>query len=304
MIELISNAPLSRFTTLKIGGEAQTLCQPAATDELLELVNNLNDKQEPWHIIGGGSNLLISSAGVPGTVIRTTQLINMQSPESEIIQADAGTRLPHLARYAASCGLSGLEFLVGIPGTVGGAVIMNAGAHGSCVANVLQDATIFDAIDNEIRTWSNKDLHFSYRRCALDPKRHIVLSARFHLTPAPVELIEQHTRANEEYRWKTQPIGFANGGSTFTNPTPERSAGWLLDQAGAKNLREGMAAVSAMHANFVVNLGGATSTQATTLMKRMQDCVFTKFSVRLHPEWKTLGHFSAAELEVWSANDV
>jgi|SRR5579883_3244425 len=294
------NAPIARYTTLKIGGDAKRLCQPHSKDELIELVGDLNKRSEPWFVLGGGSNLLVSSQGFAGTVIRTTNLIEINNPEPDLLEAAAGARLPHLAKYAAGMGLSGLEFAVGIPGTVGGAVIMNAGAHGSCIANILESACILDAQTGSIETLSKSDLEFQYRRCRLDPARHVVVSARFRMSRGEAAEIESRTRENEDYRWRTQPIGFPNAGSTFKNPSPDKTAGYLLDQAGAKELKEGNAAVSAIHANFVINLGGASSTEVTNLLKRMQDTVMAKFEVRLHPEWKTLGSFSESEKEVWS----
>ncbi len=298
-MEAAANVPLWRYTTLKIGGEAEKFCQPTTVDDLVELTVALSAKGAPWFILGGGSNLLVSSAGYKGTVIRTVELKSMSNPETLIVEAEAGARLPHLARYAASLGLSGLEFLVGVPGTVGGAVIMNAGAHGSCVANVLEEVTVYDSVKNAIVKIKNADLDFTYRRCALDSAKHVVLSARFRLIADVREVIEKNTKHNEEYRWQTQPLGWPNAGSTFKNPEPTRGAGLLLDQAGAKNLKEGQAAVSALHANFVINMGGATSAEVASLVGRMQDCVFKTFSVQLHPEWRTLGEFSEAEQKPW-----
>lgn len=292
--------PLSRFTTLKIGGAARRLCQPSSIEEMVALLADFKDRDEPWYVIGGGSNLLVSSAGVEGTVIRTAQITNVQQLEPNVLEAGAGARLPHLAKHAAQLGLSGLEFAVGIPGTVGGGVIMNAGAHGSCMAEIIESVTIFDTDAGEIVTLSKQELNFQYRKSKLDPARQVVLSARLRLTSELPETIEAHTKANEEYRWRTQPIGWPNAGSTFKNPDPQNGAGMLLDKAGAKKLSEGKAAVSAIHANFVINLGGATSKEVSTLMKRMQACVYETFSVRLQPEWKTLGEFTQSEQEVWN----
>jgi UDP-N-acetylmuramate dehydrogenase len=292
--------PLSRFTTLKIGGLAQRLCQPHTIDELVTLLAELKKRDQPWHVIGGGSNLLVSSHGVKGTVIRTAQITNINQLESNTLEAGAGARLPHLARYAASLGLSGLEFAVGIPGTVGGGVIMNAGAHGSCMADVIQSVTIFDTVTEKIATLSHEELNFQYRKSRLDPAVQVVLSAQLKLASDLPEAIEGRIRANEEYRWRTQPMGWPNAGSTFKNPDPKQGAGLLLDQSGAKKLSEGQAAVSEVHANFVINLGGATSSQVSMLMKRMQECVYETFAVRLHPEWKTLGEFTESEREVWN----
>ncbi len=291
---------MGRFTTLKIGGDAEKLVVPESIDDLLSLLERLSSRSIPWHLIGGGSNLLVSSRGVPGTVIRTTGLTEMTVVEPGIIEAHAGARLPHLTRFALANSLSGLEFAVGIPGTVGGAVVMNAGAHGSDIAACLEQATIFDTSRQELRELSGQELDFSYRRSAIDPTKQVVLKARFRLTADSLEAIEARIRHNEEYRWRTQPVGFPSGGSTFKNPDETHSAGYLLDQAGAKHLREGAAAVSAVHANFVINLGGARSGEVTELLRRMQAAVKEKFSLSLEPEWKRLGIFSPAEESIWN----
>lgn len=298
-MEEAARAPLARYTTLKIGGEADKLFHPATVDEFAQLLSSIKASGEPWYVIGGGSNLLISSNGVRGNVIRTTQLTGIKILGPGLLEAEAGARLPHLARQAASSGLSGLEFAVGIPGTVGGGVIMNAGAHGSSISKILESALVLDTATGDIKRMTNGELEFQYRRCALDPARHVVLSARFNMPPDKAEEIEERTRHNEEYRWKTQPLGFPNAGSTFKNPLPDKAAGMLLDQAGAKNLKEGNAAVSSLHANFVINLGGATSQEVTALLRRMQESVAETFNVDLVPEWKTMGTFSEDELSVW-----
>ena len=295
------NTPLARYTTMKVGGEADRFCQPNSVQSLEAIVEELVNREEPWFVLGGGSNLLVSSSGFRGTVIRTTSLTKIKDQEPGVIEAEAGVRLPHLAKFAAAHGLSGLEFAVGIPGTVGGAVIMNAGAHGSCIANILQSATILDTESGKLTVLQRDDLEFTYRRCKLDPSKHVVVSARFLMEEGTPEAIEAKTKENEDYRWKTQPIGFPNSGSTFKNPMPDKTAGYLLDQSGAKELKVGDAAVSAIHANFVVNLGHATSGEITDVMKGMQDLVFNKFSIHLTPEWKTLGTFSASEKEIWGS---
>lgn len=294
------DAPLARYTTLKIGGEAKRLIQPATVAELASIVDELAKNNEQWFVLGGGSNLLISSKGFSGTVVRTTQITAVERLESNLIEAGAGSRLPHLARHAAQWGLCGLEFAAGIPGTVGGGVIMNAGAHGSSMSEIVEEISVYDSTINKVITLKKDELGFQYRKCALDPAKHAVLSAKLRLNTDRPEEIEVRIRHNEEYRLRTQPIGFPNAGSTFKNPEPTRAAGMLLDQSGAKELKEGQAAVSALHANFVINLGGATSDQVTTLLHKMQDRVMEKFGVRLNPEWKTLGDFTAEEKAVWS----
>ena len=299
-MEELTKTAIARFTTLKVGGEVHRLCQPTSTDELIALMDRLKKSSEPWFILGGGSNLLVSSEGFAGTVVRMTQMQRMEVPEPGVLEADAGVRLPHLAKYAASMGLSGLEFAVGIPGTVGGAAVMNAGAHGSAMSEVTESVTLFDTETWKLVTLSREDMGFVYRSSSVDPARHVVVSSRYRLTPDVAENIQARTKHNEEYRWKTQPLNYPNAGSTFKNPEPTRGAGFLLDKAGAKNLKVGNAAVSAVHANFVINLGGATSHDITSLLTRMQDVVYKTFEVRLHPEWKILGNFSESERQVWS----
>lgn len=297
-----SGTSLARYTTLKVGGDARAIIHPSTTDELVETIGHLAQKNEPWFVLGGGSNLLVSTQGFDGTVVRTTGLTTITSPEPNVLEAGAGARLPHLAKFAATQGLSGLEFAVGIPGTVGGAVVMNAGAHGSCFANVVESVTVFDTGSAKLITWSAADLNFTYRRSRIDPHTQVVVSARLRLQSELAENIIKHTQENEDYRWRTQPLGWPNAGSTFKNPTPEKSAGYLLDQSGAKTLKENQAAVSAIHANFVINLGGATSGDITTLLSRMQYVVGEKFNLHLEPEWKTLGSFNDKQRAIWSGH--
>lgn len=299
-MEELLNTSIARYTTLKVGGEVRRLVHPKTADEIVEVLDQLRKNGEPWFVLGGGSNLLVSSDGFEGTVIRMTQMQRMEQVGDDILEADAGVRLPHLAKYAASIGLSGLEFAVGIPGTVGGAAVMNAGAHGSCMAEITESVTLFDSKQWKVVTLNKDDLQFEYRRSGIDPDTHVVLSSRYRLIPDVAENIQTRTKHNEDYRFKTQPLGWPNAGSTFKNPEPTRGAGFLLDQAGAKELRSGNAGVSAIHANFVINLGGATSTEITALLRLMQEVVHEKFDVRLHPEWKRLGKFTDNELQVWS----
>lgn len=293
------NFPLWRCSTMKIGGEAQRLCQPQSAEELSELILKLEAAGEPWYILGGGSNTLISSEGVEGTVIRLTQMTRLSTPEPDVLVAGAGSRLPHLAKYAAGLGLSGLEFAVGIPGTVGGAVLMNAGAHGSCMANIIESVELLDVAAGEIKTVGREELKFSYRSSALNPSKQVIVSARLRLKQGALNEITTSTQRNEEYRWRTQPLGWPNLGSTFKNPAADKPAGMLLDKSGAKQFKEGNAAVSSIHANFVINLGGATTKEVVTLLRRMQDIVQDKHGLRMHPEWKTLGKFSENIAEIW-----
>jgi UDP-N-acetylmuramate dehydrogenase len=167
------------------------------------------------------------------------------------------------------------------------------------MAEVVESVLVYDAVKNSLITLSKEDLAFTYRRSKIDPNLQVVISARLKLYEDLRANIEAKIKANEDYRLKTQPIGFPNAGSTFVNPEPKRSAGFLLDQAGAKGMTCGQAAVSALHANFVINLGQATSQDITDLLKRMQELVYKTYSIHMHPEWKTLGKFTEDDLTPW-----
>ena len=179
--------------------------------------------------------MLISSEGVEGTVIRTAQMTKVTQLDADTLEAGAGARLPHLARQAAALGLAGFEFAVGIPGTVGGGVIMNAGAHGSCVADLVESVTIYDTVSEKLCTLSNNELEFQYRKSKLDPALQVVVSARFKMKHDLPDQIESRIKANEEYRMRTQPIGWPNAGSTFKNPDPKRERVFCLIRLAPKD---------------------------------------------------------------------
>ena len=162
-MKVLEKEPLAQFTTLRIGGIANRICFPSGLNELVLLMNELILGNEPWSILGGGSNTLISSSGLPGTVICTTGLNNIQQIGPDLLVCEAGVRLPRLSAYASKLSLSGMEFYEGIPGTVGGAVVMNAGAHGSSTSQILEAVTILNIKEQKIETLTFKDISFGYR---------------------------------------------------------------------------------------------------------------------------------------------
>jgi len=284
---------LAGFTTWKVGGVAKNLAEPDSLDALRQLLEEHRQVGEALQIIGAGSNLLISDAGLPGLVICTRRLQGAQlDSNSGVVEALAGEPLPSLARRAAKAGLGGLEWSVGIPGTVGGAVVMNAGAQGGCIAERLLTATVIDPKGGDAFVINNKDLAYNYRHSCLQAENWIVLSARFQLQIGEdPSLISARTSANLHSRTSTQPYHLPSCGSVFRNPEPQK-AGRIIEALGLKGYCIGAAAVSDLHANFIVNNGGATAAHIDALIKYVQIEVNKAHGIWLHPEVIRLGSFT------------
>jgi UDP-N-acetylmuramate dehydrogenase len=249
-------------------------------------------------VIGAGSNLLVSDAGLDGLTLCNRRLQGAELDASEgLIEAKAGEPIPSLARRAARAGLSGLEWSVGIPGTVGGAVVMNAGAQGGCTADVLESITVIEPQrpDHPFEL-SNRELNFAYRHSRLQDEPLVVLSARFRLQAGqdPAEL-SRRTSTNLHSRTSTQPYQQPSCGSVFRNPEPQK-AGQLIEGMGLKGLSIGGAQVSPIHANFIVNTGGATASEIDQLIARVQQQVQANRGITLHTEVKRLGPFEGIAL--------
>ena len=282
--------PLSKYTTLKVGGAAQWFAEPKNIKEIKFLVLWAKAKKVPCQIIGAGSNLLINDSELKGLSICTKKMHeNTLNVKSGIIEALSGSHLPSLARQAAQAGLGGLEWAVGIPGTIGGAVVMNAGAQGSCIADWLQSVKVLPIKGGEPFEIVKKDLGFSYRHSILQTEKLIVLSARFLLEKghSPKE-IENITTKNLKKRTNSQPYHLPSCGSVFRNPEPLK-AGRLIEELGLKGHQIGGAAISTMHANFIVNTGKATAKDIYKLINFIQRKVQVSHGFLLHPEVKQVG---------------
>ena len=289
---------LADFTTWKVGGAAQWFAEPEHTDQLLELLCWAQAEGIERRVIGAGSNLLVSDAGLEGLTICNRRLQGAElDASSGVIDAQAGEPIPTLARRAARAGLAGLEWSVGIPGTVGGAAVMNAGAQGGCTAEVLESITVVDpARPDQPFQLQNAALNFAYRHSRLQHEPLVVLSARFRLQagqdPAAVS---QRTSTNLHSRTSTQPYQQPSCGSVFRNPEP-RKAGQLIEGLGLKGLSIGGAQVSPIHANFIVNTGAASAAEIDQLISAVQQRVAAAHGITLHPEVKRLGPFDAIAL--------
>lgn len=279
--------PMSRHTTWQVGGPADLFFTPKDWADLEKALNYANSLKIPITIIGGGSNLLIKDSGLRGLVIATGGLKNLEI-NGEDIRAEGGVKLPYLAAQAAGKGLTGLEFAAGIPGTVGGAIVMNAGAHGYSMQNIITSVVVMD-YQGRLSCFSNEDLAFTYRKShKLMNHNYIVIETNLKLSRSDSTEIKRKTTDNLAFRQAKQPWEYPNAGSVFKNP-PGDSAGRLIEAIGAKGWQIGGAQVSEKHANFIVNLGGASSDDFLTLIKKIQINVYEKFQINLEPEIKIMG---------------
>jgi len=285
--EIEWNSPLSRWCTLQVGGPAKAVATPANRQELQSLLAVLAKLGVCWRIIGRGSNLLVSDAGYDGVVVmlgRKFAAITERAGEKAgetLVRVEAGCNLMKLVNWCAAQGLAGLEFAAGIPGSVGGAVVMNAGAWGKEMSDALSAAT-FLRQSGEFVERKKADLAFSYRH--LDAEGMVVVAAEFSLQTGDRQAIESRASQLMRDRKEKQPQGLANAGSFFKNPAGLPPAGKLIQDAELKGLSVGGAQVSEVHANFLVNTGSATAQDFFELMRLVQEKVFERFGVRLEPE--------------------
>ena len=290
-LALKQSVSLASFTSYRVGGLADWFALPKTVEAIANHLSWAKQHELPITFLGAGSNLLVSDCGVRGLVICTRHLRGVTfDDDAGTLTAAAGEPLPNLAWKAARRGWRGFEWAVGIPGTVGGAVFMNAGAHGACTADSLVTAAGVTPTGDCI-TLPPKALEFTYRTSSLQSRACLVTQAQFRLSPGhdPAQVIAE-TQAALEKRRSTQPYHLPSCGSVFRNPTPY-TAGWLIEQTGLKAFQVGQAQVSPMHANFIVNVGGATADHVLRLICSVQDRVEEKWDVRLHPEVRLLGSF-------------
>ncbi|MEB8801514.1 UDP-N-acetylmuramate dehydrogenase [Bacillus cereus] len=285
---VLVNEPLAHYTTMKIGGPADILIVPkhvAGIEKTLQLVKQYKTK---WTVIGRGSNLLVSDQGIEGVVIRLGEGLDHLEVEKHKVRVGSGYPLIKLSTLLSRQGLAGLEFASGIPGSVGGAVYMNAGAHKSDISSVLSKALILFE-DGTIDWLTNKELEFSYRASVLQTKRPgIVLEAVFQLQAGKREEIVRSMQNNKDYRRETQPWNHPCAGSVFRNPIPH-FAGDLVEKAGLRGYRIGGAQISEMHGNFIVNTGGASAQDVLSLIELIKHTIKDKFDVDMHTEVEIIG---------------
>lgn len=279
---VLLNEPMSKYTTWKIGGPADALIVPENKLQLSNLIKLLHEEQIPWMMVGKGSNMLVSDKGVRGAVIKLGQELEQIAFTGTEVAAGGGASFVRLSIMAGKQGMTGLEFAGGIPGTVGGAVYMNAGAHGSDVSRIFKSAEIV-LETGEMVTYTAEDMAFAYRHSILHDQRGIVAEAHFALKEGDRLEIAAAMAAFKDRRRKTQPLQQPCAGSVFRNP-PGDHAARLVEAAGLKGLKVGGAEVSTLHANFIVNTGQATAEDVLTLMEHIKDTIALKFEIALVPE--------------------
>lgn len=299
-LSLMQDEPMKKHTTFRIGGPVDYYAEPDVS-QISKLIEIAKACDMPVAVIGNGSNLLVGDKGIRGLVIGigkglseidVTEAVAQQSTaqgNGRIITAGAGAILAAVAAKAAEASLSGLEFASGIPGSVGGAVVMNAGAYGGEIKDVLIDATVLTA-EGELKTVTRDELDLSYRHSIVPEKSYIVLSARFMLTPKPQDEIKSYMAELRAKRVEKQPLEYPSAGSTFKRPEGY-FAGKLIMDAGLRGYSVGDAQVSGKHCGFVVNKGEATAADVLTLIKDVQETVLKQFGVKLEPEVKMIGEF-------------
>ena len=280
------DVPMSRYTSFRIGGPARRVACPKNREQLVILMGLAQACGAHPFIIGNGTNLLVADEGLDRLIIRTAGEMNAVKTAGEnMIEADAGISLARLALFAQGEGLTGLEFAHGIPGSLGGAIFMNAGAYGGEIKDVVASVTLLDP-QAGIRTLKGEEMQFSYRRSLLsEHPEYVVLSATFRLERGDSETIGARMRELMAKRKASQPLEFPSAGSTFKRPEGHY-AGPLIEGCGLKGCRVGGAEVSTKHAGFIVNTGGATCADVLALIEKVQKTVYDARGVMLEPEVK------------------
>jgi UDP-N-acetylmuramate dehydrogenase len=280
------NAPMRKYTSIKVGGPADGLFFPKNIAELKKLVRFATKKNIPFLILGRGTNLVVRDNGIRGWVISLTQGIKKIQTEGDVVEAEAGLSLQRLVQSTIQKGFTGLEPFFGIPGTVGGGLVMNAGAWGVELKDLVLSVTLMKE-DGEIVERPRARLNFSYR-CLSFPSSWIILKGRFQLKKGKKEEILEQVRSYSEMRKRTQPLDYPSAGSIFKNPK-EGPAGKWIEEVGLKGFRMGRAMISDRHANFIVNVGKAKAAEVINLMEWVEKRVYEEKGISLEREVKVVG---------------
>ena len=282
------NEPMKKYTTMKVGGPCDAIVFPENIDEIKEVIKFCKTENMKYYVIGNGSNLLVRDEGIHAIIIKIGNKFSKISVENDVVTVLAGATMPLVSQYAKNNSLSGFEFACGIPGTIGGGIKMNAGAYGSEISDVLETVTFMDENQN-IKTITNKECDFGYRKSIfINNPNYIILSATFKFKHDEKEKKKKKMKVNSEARREKQPLEYPNFGSVFKRPEGY-FVGKLVSDSGLRGYTIGGAQVSTKHTGFIVNIGNATCQDVLDLIKYIQDTVYKKFNVKLHPEVIVIG---------------
>lgn len=287
--QFLREEPMKKHITFRVGGPAACFLTPSTKEQIREILHICQEEKTPYFILGNGSNLLVSDQGFDGVVLQVYKNMNQMAVEGEHLRVQAGALLSATARKALEAGLTGMEFAAGIPGTMGGAAVMNAGAYGGEMKDILESVTVLTP-EGEQKELKNEELQLGYRTSVVKEKGYIVLEAVLSLKKGDPEAIKSRMDELKEQRVTKQPLEYPSAGSTFKRPEGY-FAGKLIMDSGLAGYQVGGAQVSEKHCGFVINAGDATARDVRTLMDNVRDIVYKKYGVTLEPEVKFLGEF-------------
>ncbi|MBP2632604.1 MAG: UDP-N-acetylenolpyruvoylglucosamine reductase [Firmicutes bacterium] len=285
--QVLLNEPMKKHTTFKIGGPADFLVLPATVDEVVNVFKIIKKYQMPFTVLGNGSNVLVLDKGIRGVVVKFDDTMSYMKQEGTKIIVGSGSLLKDVAKFASDLSLSGMEFAIGIPGSIGGAVFMNAGAYDGEISNFITAVTAV-SLDGEVIRYLKDDLEFGYRHSIFQSNHYVICEVELSLVKGNKEEIEARMDELTMRRESKQPLEMPSAGSTFKRPQGY-FAGTLIEQTGLKGFKVGGAQISKKHAGFVVNAGEATAEDVLNLIQEVQKMVFEKHGVKLHPEVRTIG---------------
>lgn len=285
--QILVDVPMKDYTSMRVGGKAKIVVLPSAVDEIRELIKSLGKNSIPYYVIGNGTNLIVHDAGYNGVIIKLSENFSSVTVDENIITAKSGASIVSVSNLACENSLSGLEFAAGIPGTVGGAVVMNAGAYDGEMKDVVFEATCVDHT-GEIVSLGYDDLQFGYRTSRVQRDSLVVLEAKMRLNEGNMDAIKDKMKELNRRRREKQPLNFPSAGSIFKRPAGH-FAGKLIEEAGLRGYQIGGAQVSEKHCGFIINTGTATASDVIELIEYIKKKVFETSGVMLQQEVKILG---------------
>lgn len=284
---VLIDEPMSKHTTFQIGGPADCFVMPSTVEEAIAVIKIVKEYDVPLTMLGNGSNLLVMDKGIRGIVVNLNERFAKITQDGTTIHAQCGALMADVSKFAGACGLTGIEFAVGIPGSIGGCIFMNAGAYDGEIKNVVKSVTTVNK-NGEVVHYTNEQAQFGYRHSAFQDNGDLILEVELELSFGDKEAIQAKMADLTARREAKQPLELPSAGSTFKRPLGY-FAGTLIDQTGLKGLTVGGAQVSKKHAGFVVNIGGATAQNVLDLIAQVQQRVYEKHGVKLYPEVKMIG---------------